>query len=376
MIYALRMALRQFRLHPAFALITVLVLGLGTGAATVVYTIVDSVVLRPLPYRAPDELVKFWDTNTEKGLRHDPFSPVTFMDYKALPVFDDAAAWWRPDVNLVDPGLDPVRVKTIEASAQPLLGARRRNPDRARASPGGGPFFSNDLIAVISDRLWRTRYNADPGSHRQALEPQWHGLSQSPASCRPGFRFPDDVDVWQRLQWDLTQHSRSAHFMEGVARLADGVSLEQARAAPARSRRPARHRVRGQQQGLGVRHRAPARRSARLLPPGALRAVRRRRTALRHRLPERGVAAADAGAVARARDRGPDGARRRAAPDRDAAAGGEPRPVGRRRGRGPAGRARRAAGRSSRSRRSKCRAWRRPRSTGACWPGPRPGRRP
>lgn len=117
MAYALRMALRQFRLHPALALIIVLVLGLGTGAATVVYTIVDSVVLRPLPYRAPDRLVKFWDTNSEKGLNHDPISPVTFMDYKALPVFQDAAAWWRPVVNLVDPGLAPVRVNTIEASA-------------------------------------------------------------------------------------------------------------------------------------------------------------------------------------------------------------------------------------------------------------------
>ena len=80
LMYAFRMALRQFRLHPAFALITVVVLGLGTGAATLVYTIVDSVVLRPLPYRAPDELVKLWDTNLEKGLTHDPISPVTFMD--------------------------------------------------------------------------------------------------------------------------------------------------------------------------------------------------------------------------------------------------------------------------------------------------------
>ena len=132
MVYALRMALRQFRLHPAFALITVLVLGLGTGAATVVYTIVDTVVLRPLPYRAPDRLVKLWDTNSEKGLRHDPFSPVTFMDYKALPVFEDAAAWWRPDVNLVDPGLDPVRVQDHRDERQPVLGARRRHADRRR----------------------------------------------------------------------------------------------------------------------------------------------------------------------------------------------------------------------------------------------------
>ena len=67
--FALRMALRQFRLHPTFALIVVLVLGLGTGAATVVYTIVDTVVLRPLPYRAPDRLVKLWDTKPRRGWR-------------------------------------------------------------------------------------------------------------------------------------------------------------------------------------------------------------------------------------------------------------------------------------------------------------------
>ena len=96
---AIRLALRQFRQHPTFALVTVLVLGLGTGAATTVFTIVDSVVLRPLPYADPDELVTLWDTNPEKGLAHDPISPVNFMDDRALPVFQDAAAWWRPSVN-------------------------------------------------------------------------------------------------------------------------------------------------------------------------------------------------------------------------------------------------------------------------------------
>ena len=96
MIPAIRLALRQFRQQPSFALVTVLVLGLGTAAATTVFTAVDAVVLRPLPYVAPDRLVTLWDTNTEKGLAHDPISPVNFMDYRALPVFADAAAWWRP----------------------------------------------------------------------------------------------------------------------------------------------------------------------------------------------------------------------------------------------------------------------------------------
>ncbi len=229
MAFALRMALRQFRLHPAFALIVVLVLGLGTGAATVVYTIVDTVLLRPLPYPAPDRLVKFWDTNSEKGLSHDPISPVTFMDYKALPVFQDAAAWWRPNVNLVDPGLDPVRVNTIETSGN-LFSVLGVGAQVGEGFPKAGPFFSRTLIAVISDRLWRTRYGADPailGRQLRLNETPYTIVGVMPA----GFRFPDDVDVWQRLQWDLTQHSRSAHFMEGVARLADGTSLEQGRAA-------------------------------------------------------------------------------------------------------------------------------------------------
>ena len=231
MVYALRMALRQFRLHPAFALITVLVLGLGTGAATLVYTIVDSVVLRPLPYRTPDELVKFWDTNPEKGLTHDPISPVTFMDYRALPVFADAAGWWRPEVNLVDPGMDPVRVKTIETSAN-LFHVLGVDPQVGPGFPRDGRFSDPAPLAVISDRLWRTRYSADPSLVGRQIRLNDEAYTVA-GVMKPGFNFPDDVDVWQRLQWDFTRHSRSAHFVEAVARLAPNTSIEQARAAAA-----------------------------------------------------------------------------------------------------------------------------------------------
>lgn len=229
MVYALRMALRQFRLHPAFVFVTVLVLGLGTGAATVVYTIVDSVILRPLPYEQPDRLVKFWDTNNERGLDHDPISPVTFMDYRALPAFKDAAAWWRPDINLTDPGLDPLRVPTIETSSNlfHLLGVTPQlGPGFIREEP---LFNRSELQITISDRLWRTRYAADPSIIGRQLS-----LNDTPHTVvgvmPAGFRFPDDVDVWQRLRWDLTQHSRQAHFMEAVARLADDATLERAQA--------------------------------------------------------------------------------------------------------------------------------------------------
>jgi putative ABC transport system permease protein len=227
---ALKLALRQFRQHPTFALVTVLVLGLGTGAATTVFTIVDSVVLRPLPYANPDELVTLWDTNPEKGLAHDPISPVNFMDYRALPVFRDAAAWWRPGINLVDPGTDPMRVNTIEVSGNlfEVIGVK---PQVGPGFPESGPFFvSNELICVISDRLWRTRYGGDPAIIGKQLS-----LNDTPYTVvgvmPPKMHYPDDVDIWQRVRWNYEQHSRAAHFMEAVARLAPGTTFEQAQSA-------------------------------------------------------------------------------------------------------------------------------------------------
>jgi predicted permease len=227
---AIRTAVRQFRHHPGFALITVFVLGIGTAAATTVFTLVDSVVLRPLPYAQPERLVTLRDTNYEKGLARDPISPVNFMDYRALPVFESAAAWWRPSLNLIDPGLDPVRVNAIEVSGN-LFEVLGVPPQLGSGFPAGGPFFlPNTPSIVISDRLWRTRYSADPAMVGRQLN-----LNGTPHAVLgvmpPKFRYPDDIDVWQLLQWDLTRHSRAAHFMEAVARLAPGQTIGQAQAA-------------------------------------------------------------------------------------------------------------------------------------------------
>jgi len=227
---AVRLAIRQFQQHPSFAIVTVMVLGLGVGAATTVFTIVDSVVLRPLPYAQPDQLVTLWDTNTEKGLAHDPLSPVNFMDDRALPVFKDAAAWWRPSVNLVDPGQDPVRVTTIEVSGN-LFEVLGVGPQLGTGFPTGGPLYvTNELICVISDRLWRTRYSSDPSIVGRPLV--LNGIPYLVQGVMPAkFNYPDDIDVWQRLRWPMERHSRDAHFMEAVARLAPGKTIGEAQAA-------------------------------------------------------------------------------------------------------------------------------------------------
>jgi len=222
-----RLALRQFRTHPTFALVTVLVLGLGTGAATAVFTIVDAVVLRPLPYDQPDRLVTLWDTNAE-GVTHEPISPVSFMEYRALPVFQDAAGWWRPAMNLADPGLDPVRVKAVAASGN-LFEVLGVGPQIGPGFPAR-EVYSREPMAVISDRLWRTRYSADASIIGRQLR-----FNDTPYTIvgvmPPGFLFPGDVDVWQRLQVDFATSVRAARFVEAVARLADDTTVKQAQAA-------------------------------------------------------------------------------------------------------------------------------------------------
>jgi putative ABC transport system permease protein len=220
----IRFGWRLLRRTPGFTAAAVLALALGIGATTAIFSVLDRVVLRPLPYSDPDRLVMVWDVNSAKGRSHERLSPVTFLDYRALShVFVDGTGWWYPQVNLTESGKDPLRIDAIETSGnffsvlgvQPVLGA-------------GFPadtFYSRDRICVISHRLWRDRFGGDPSIVGRPIV-----LSDNPyvvaGVMPPGFNYPNGTDVWQRLQWDFAQHSRGAHFVEAVFRLQPGATVE------------------------------------------------------------------------------------------------------------------------------------------------------
>ena len=138
----IRFGWRQLRRTPGFTVAAVLALALGIGATTAIFSVLDRVVLRPLPYPDPDRLAMVWEVNDGKGLSHERISPVNFGDYRGLSqVFEDAAAWWYPQLTLTETGHEPLRVSAIETTAEFLPRARRAAGPRRRLPDG--PLYAN-----------------------------------------------------------------------------------------------------------------------------------------------------------------------------------------------------------------------------------------
>jgi putative ABC transport system permease protein len=219
-------ALRQMWKAPVFTLIAVLTLALGIGATTAIFSVVDAVVLRPLPFPEPDRLMRLWEKNpqTDQFSVSDP----NFLDWRqANRSFVDMAAIRFTTPSLVGDG-EPVRLTAaaVTASLFPVLGAkpalgRTFLPEEDR--PGGAT-----QVAVLSHRLWQSRFGADPGIVGRSL--RLEGRSYTVIGVMPaGFAFPAWAELWIPLAPDAAA-SRTDKWLDVVARLKPGVTVEQASA--------------------------------------------------------------------------------------------------------------------------------------------------
>jgi len=219
-----RYAWRGVRKRPGFALLAILILALGCGATTIMFTVVDNVLLKPLAYPDSESLVTV-HIRAEKFGDVWGFSYPDFLDCRhERRSFERVAAWTYSGGTVSSPG-EPQYVTGRRISADlfpvlqlPLLKGRsfEAEEDQLGAAP----------VAIISARLWQQRYGADPRAvGRQLL---YDGAAYTIVGIAPpGFQLDGDADVFTPLGQnnDLRMQWRGAHFLHVVARMRHGVTL-------------------------------------------------------------------------------------------------------------------------------------------------------
>jgi len=233
-----RFACRQLLASPGFSAVAVLGLALGIGANVALFSVVNTVFLRPLPYQEPDRLVRLTSTHEARQLIRVGFSHPRFqiVDQRQQ-VFSHLGLAAFNAFTLTGRG-DPEQVVGLHASATllPTLGlqaALGRNFSAAEDRPGG------DAVVLLSDTLWRRRFNADPAILGQALTLDGRPHTVVGVLPEAASAFPlADIQVWVPRPAEVpflvpAQLNNGAYVFQATARLRPGVSLAQARDAMA-----------------------------------------------------------------------------------------------------------------------------------------------
>jgi len=233
----IRYALRSLRKNPVFSAIAIATLAIGIGAGTVVFTFAGAVLLRPLPYERPDELVRVFETNPLRRWTRNIASPANYADWRAENVvFVDMAAYEQyfnegsgaSDVFLTGYG-DPQPLKSLGVTgnlfqvlgAQPLLG---------RTFTDEETFAGKARVVILSYGLWQSAFAGDPAIIGRSI-------SLSGATCEVvgvmprEFFFPGrDVHVWIPVAYspNIFKNSRRPHWLGVIARRKPDVTLAQA----------------------------------------------------------------------------------------------------------------------------------------------------
>jgi predicted permease len=225
-----RYALRMLRRNPGFAAVAIVTLGLGIGANTAIFSLVNGVLLRPLPYPDPDRLVQVWSANPN-GIPRNGMSPADFHDIRegalARGVAARMGAYVDDEFTLTGAG-EPMRLDaaTVTTELFDALGVP------AALGRTFAPADEDDTaVVILSDSLWRNRFGASPAILGAAVTIDSKPYTVIGVMPR-GFGYPSpDTQVWVPLARSWRSAPRGAHFLTAVARLPPAVTPDAARTA-------------------------------------------------------------------------------------------------------------------------------------------------
>jgi putative ABC transport system permease protein len=226
----LRYGVRMLMKNPSFTAIAVLTLALGIGANTAIFSVVNAVLLQPLPYAQADELVSIYNTSGGETRWRWPLSPKAYLNLKnRSSISTDVAALSNKGwpANFTD-GTEPERLQGFRVSANlfSLLGI---TPQKGRAFLSEEDRPGKSRVVVLSHELWQRRFAADPQIIGQALT--LNGDSYTVIGVMPAdFRFLTRTDLWTPLAFTAADENDSAGYLEVIGRRKSGVSFEQASA--------------------------------------------------------------------------------------------------------------------------------------------------
>ncbi len=227
-----RYSARTLLKRPGFVITITLILALGIGANSTIFSVVDAVLMRPLPYEAPERIVMIWETNQSKGVPRSIVSPANFLDWKEQnKVFDHLAAlrfWYYTVTGLGDP--ERYQGARVSADFFPLLGVK---PELGRNFGPEEEQVGRDHVVVLTHAFWQRRFGGDRNIVGRSLtidnEP-FTIIGVLPASFRFSRVLNAELELWMPISFTPQQLTREDRSITVYGRLKQGVSLAQARA--------------------------------------------------------------------------------------------------------------------------------------------------
>ena len=225
----LRYGLRALRRSPGFSAIAVITLALGIGANTAMFSVIDAVLLRPLPYPDSDSLVQIYETDTSHGRTRGPVSPYNFTDWQTQATAFQEMAAYEFDSFSYRSGKVAERMSGVMVTTDffRVLGVA---PDLGRDFKPGDDDPSKPHFAILSYGAWQRRFGGDHEvvGRTMLINGEPYTIIGIMPSSFASFPNPG-TEIWALPAFVLAKVSRGHHGMFAIARLEPGVSLPQAR---------------------------------------------------------------------------------------------------------------------------------------------------